>query len=411
MTKVLLSSILLASSALALGACAAPTDVSSDEPAAEQSADAISTTSVNPRQWDHQPAANLECDATVKGAFSARSSRHYFSFPGTARQQTTFTLDLDANVPPYLGAAIIVTDNNYKVIGGASTRSGRSARVEVTFPSDGKYFVFAAPNHPSLVWGRTGYALTAGCKPIKVSCDSTAECAPGEQCLGSRQCSGGRCIGLSTCQARPLCVQLGTPDGRTVAKNFPAGSYAAADTYAQATAAGNGYGISLATCEEVAAGQACTEQYQPVCSVSLDGAHTEGNACFFRLSALAKAGATGEAIVKSVPGECGDSAPTCATYYVLPPNAASPVYYVSNWGTAAQAQAFLSLTNGEQKAVLSGACNKPRGCTKEGFPLCGTIRSETPGTYGNKCMFESAIRNDAGAIGASKGFYTVGACQ
>jgi hypothetical protein len=137
----------------------------------------------------------------------------------------------------------------------------------------------------------------AGASP-SMSCVTIDQCANGEQCL------------LMRCTAQPLCVQVTASDGRFIAKNFSPGNYAAADAWAQSAANGGGYGISLATCETVGANMvtpginACADTNEPVCGTSVDGSATYRNTCLFRAATISKAGATGEAVARAIPGAC-----------------------------------------------------------------------------------------------------------
>lgn len=208
---------------------------------------------------------------------------------------------------------------------------------------------------------------------------------------------------------KPTCAEGTTEDGRFLAKNFANES----DARAWAHANGSAFTTSEGTCEAVAHQTMCSMIYKPVCGVSVEGAKTYGSECTYRAAVLTAAGATGEAAAKAIAGACADAeagAPACATYYLEPATSASRTYYASNWNSAAEADAYLSLTKTAESNVLEGACSTFTICNKIYMPVCGAVRDEAARTFGNRCELEAAVRSSAGADAASKGYFHTGAC-
>ena len=102
--------------------------------------------------------------------------------------------------------------------------------------------------------------------------------------------------------------------------------------------------------------------------------------------------------------------PVCATVRVTS-GVSSPTYYAHEFNDKPSADAWLKTFASGEKQTSEGECGV-RPCTKIYKPVCGVIKSGEATTYGNFCAAESAIVADAGndSTGASKGFYTDGAC-
>ncbi len=229
------------------------------------------------------------------------------------------------------------------------------------------------------------------------ACTANTDCALGEQCEAS------------ACVARALCVQIdGVTTGRVMAKNFAPGQYAEANAWGDANAQGGSWGLSLASCNVVAANYVCTEEYAPVCGVAVNwtAARTFGNACELKRAVIAEAGEFGEATASSTQGACATGTPTCATYW-LRQDPASPVgaYYVKTVASVSEANAWIALQSGAvDGTVLPGACTDSMICTKEYAPVCGGVRSNEASTFSNKCMFEASVRASSATDGWSKGY-------
>jgi hypothetical protein len=207
----------------------------------------------------------------------------------------------------------------------------------------------------------------------------------------------------------PACAQVYSPDGKFYAKNFA--TMAEADVWAAGIAAGGAYGISAFTCEVTAASYACTEEYAPVCAMisGTDVGKTYSNACELRRATIAAAGAVSDAFAVSTKGECTTGTAKCSTYTVG--SDTSWAYYVHNFNSQFEADAWIALNpQAISSKVLDGKCQDWTVCTKEYFPVCGGVRSETAHTYGNRCMFEASVRADSAATGWSKGYASQGAC-
>lgn len=218
--------------------------------------------------WQHQADANLSCSASVDAEFTKSSRRHYYSFGGTKGQATSFSLD--GGWPASYGARAYVTDVAGKVIGTASNTKDNAVSVSVTFPSDGKYFVYVSPSNYKSIKKDYGYELTATCA------------AP----------------------AKPYCATVR-----------------------------------------------------------------------------------------------------------LTKNVTSPTFYAHEFTSKALADKWLATFTTGEKQAAEGECAQ-RPCTKIYKPVCGTLKSGEPKTYGNSCEIESTIIADAGnaSTNESKGFYTEGAC-
>jgi len=251
------------------------------------------------------------------------------------------------------------------------------------------------------VFGTTGTFTKDTGKPVP-ACTVAADCAGGEQCLSG------------TCTARPICVQLPTTNGY-VAKNFPAGSWAEANAWAETTAAGAGHSLSLANCTDVANGLACAEIYAPLCTFvsGAAGAATMSNDCEMRRAVIAAAGEFGEAKGSYTKGECPKGEPVCATYWLKSdPTDATGAYYAHTFSSDFEAKAWIAeMSTAVDAAVLNGACSDLTVCTKEYNPVCGGVRSDEPSTFGNRCMFMAAVRASTATDGWSKGrIDSTGAC-
>jgi hypothetical protein len=348
---------------------------------------------VNPAVWDHQSQANLSCDAGLDAAVTRRSPRHYYSFPGVKGQTGTFFLR--GSWSPALGAIVLVTDGSYKVLAAKSVSWGTQVSVDAKFVGDSKHFVFVGPLRTYTSNRAAAYDLKPSC--TKPACTQTSECGYGEQC------HSGACV------AQPLCVQLEPAAGKHVVKNFAAGQWKEANDWGTANANGLAWGISLATCGTVAQNLACTEQYDPYCTVSnaWTDARTLGNACEVKRAILEAAGDYAEITGISQKGAFATSgSPRCGTYYV------DTAYYAKNWNSDFEANAWIGLNpNAKSSAVLGGACDSFTICNRLYAPVCGGVKSEAPHTYGNRCSFETAVRIDAGSTGESKGYAKDGACQ
>lgn len=246
------------------------------------------------------------------------------------------------------------------------------------------------------VFGTTGtFTRVSAEKPVG-GCTATSECGNGEQCIAG------------ACTARPLCVQIPVASDRYQAKNFAAGQWSEASAWAETTAAGAGYSISLATCTEVAAGLACTEEYAPLCAFvsGAEGARTVSNACELRRTVIAAAGEYGEATGLSTKGECTKGEPRCSTYWLKSdPASVAGAYYVQTFRSDFEAKAWIALQpSAVDGAVLDGICSDLTICTKEYNPVCGGVRSDDPSTFGNLCMFQAAVRASSATDGWSKGY-------
>lgn len=247
------------------------------------------------------------------------------------------------------------------------------------------------------VFGTTGtFKLQS---PVVIGgCAATTECSAGEQCVSS------------VCTARPSCAQVTAPDGKFHARNFAAGAYAEADAWAAKIAAGGAYGISLYTCEEVAA-SGCTEELNPVCAFvsGTDAEKTLGNACEARRATVAAAGSGGDAVSVTAKGACTTGAPRCATYAIG--TDASYAYYVHDFSSQFAADAWIAINaSAIRPQVYTGKCATHTGCTKEYNPVCGGVRSDAARTFGNRCMFEASVRVSSAATGWSKGYAAPGEC-
>lgn len=227
-------------------------------------------------------------------------------------------------------------------------------------------------------------------------CAATSECGGGEQCLSG------------VCTARPICVQIPVADGRYVARNFAAGSWAEANAWAETTAAGAGHSLSLATCTEVANNLACTEEYAPLCTFvsGAMGAQTVSNECEMRRAVIAAAGDFGEANGLYTKGACSKGEPRCSTYWLKSdPTSAAGAYYVHTFGSDFEAKAWIMLQpDAVEGDVLPGTCSDLVMCTKEYAPVCGAVRSDELSTFGNRCSFQAAVRASSATDGWSKGY-------
>ncbi len=322
--------------------------------------------------WDHVPSANLSCvgdggEQSYSGKTKAGGKKLYVSFPGTAGRTATFTLN--AAWTAKAGALVAVTDSQFKVLAAGSTSSGKTVSTSVTFPSDGKYFVFFSPNVP-------GHAPAGAKVTLEASCSGNKFCAER------------------------------TVNGILEAKNFTARTEADAWIAVPYTTTS---AVFESSCDDVMT--KCATIYQPLCGISGTGEFVNyGNDCAFRSAIRAEAGAVGEARGAYAKGVCSDGKTlSCATYSI----SGATTYYVRNVGSEAEGIAWALLHPGaEGTYVYEGACNKPSFCTLQYNPVCGTVRSETPNTYGNVCGFYGAVRFDAGGAlhGSSKGYYSAGVC-
>lgn len=267
----------------------------------------------------------------------------------------------------------------------------------------GEHKVLATGTVQSVRGGGRALNVTQYWTPVvHGACAATSDCGGGEQCLSG------------TCTARPLCVQVTTPGNKLAAKNFAAGAWADANAWGESTAQGGPWGISLATCTDVAHNLACTEQYQPVCGVSFawNGAKTYGNDCELRGATIAAAGDAGEATAVFQKGVCGTSEPRCATYYLTSEGTTQQAYYVRTAGSAFEAKAWIELVpTAVTPNVLPGKCSAFLTCTEQYKPVCGGVKGDLSTTFGNQCEFEAAVRADSATDGWSKGRMSPGACR
>jgi hypothetical protein len=99
----------------------------------------------------------------------------------------------------------------------------------------------------------------------------------------------------------------------------------------------------------------------------------------------------------------------CASGY----NSNNDAYYAKNFGSKKDGQKWLNSFGGAYDTVVSeGPCNGLSACTLIYNPVCGAIGSGELQDYGNRCMFEGAIRASAGGtVGSeSKGYANAGQC-
>lgn len=249
-----------------------------------------------------------------------------------------------------------------------------------------------------------GCAVQAG--PEEGTAEEAASVAAASHHGSHHHADAGAACGVATC------AEATTADGRLLAKNF--GSESDARAWAQTNAGSAGtFALTQGTCDVVAHQTMCSMIYKPVCGVSVDGAKTYGSACTYRAAVLTAAGASGEAAAKAIAGACADAdagTTACATYTLEPASASQHTYYASNWNSAEEANAFLSLTKTAESNVLAGSCSTFKICNKLYMPVCGAVRDEAVRTFGNRCELEAAVRTSAGVDSASKGYFRAGAC-
>jgi hypothetical protein len=355
-----------------VGCGSASTDETTEFSEAEGALTVTKGTTLKTASWDHVPSANLSCSGdggaqSYSGKIKAGHKRLYASFPGAAGQTATFTLR--ATWTAKAGAVVAVTDGAFKVLAAGSTSSGKTVSTSVTFPSDGKYFVFFAPN-------TSGHAAAGNTVTVEAACSANKLC-------GER-----------------------TVNGIVEAKNFASRTEADAWVAVPNTTSSN---VFESSCDDVMT--KCPAIYMPQCGISGSGEFTNyGSDCVFRAAVRAEAGPVGEARGAYAKGVCSDgSSLSCATYTI----SGATTYYVRNVGSEAEGIAWSLLQpSAESTVIYSGACNTPTICTLQYNPVCGTVRSEAPNSYGNVCAFYGAVRSDAGGKfnGSSKGYYAPGVC-
>jgi hypothetical protein len=258
-------------SLLSVGCAEDPSDpsaASTGDEIGESSEDA----SASANSWQHQADFNLSCDEAVANTFTKKSRRHFYSYAGVAGQSTTFTFD--AGWTASWGARAYVTDVDGKVIGTANTGKGNDVSVTITFPADGKYFVYVSANNYKAIKKDYDYTLTSACAEA----------------------------------AKPTCATVRLTDGvdspTFYAAQLP--SKAAADEWLAQFSSGEKFAE-----EGICGPRACTKIYKPVCGVIKDGAPvTYGNFCMIESAIAAEAGQAGESKGFYTDGACVE-APTC----------------------------------------------------------------------------------------------------
>lgn len=347
--------------------------------------------------WQHQ-ALDFTCDVGVSNKVSWSSRRHFYSFPGQAGVEATFTLS--GSWPAHLGARLYVTDVQGNILAWGKEIWKSSTSAKVKFPSTGKYFVFAAPYRYTQVYNSHAYKLAASCSS---ACASDADCEAGSRCVAV-VCKGLGCKPKNVCVEQPLCAEYTTSDGRFYAKNFPAGAVAEAQAWLVSDPQVKESGWGVGTCPEHNA-KACDPSDPPVCGtpISTDTAATYAGICEFRKVIREAAGAEGESKGKFSEGACGASHCAVATA----PWGTFGTYYAQNVASQAEADAFFAgFPEGTETGLLAGACDQGWACPAVYNPVCGVIKSNPAQTFSNGCAFAAAVRADAGSASGSgsKGF-------
>jgi hypothetical protein len=366
--------------------------------------------SQSPNAWKFQPQG-FGCHQGVSNKVTKTSRRHYYAFEAKAGQSAK--LDLRGTWPGEYGAAIVVTDSWGFVVASAQNPKDASVGVDVTFHWEETHYVFVQPMQYTRV--KSSYAYTLGAK-CETRCWSDADCDASEQCM-LPMCFKAPCNIKGMCVPRPICAEYVTSDGRYYAKNFVDGDWAAANAWVaadpQVTASGVGYG----TCLEHNA-KPCPTTDPPVCGtpVATDVTSTYASLCEFQKVVRGYAGNTDESKGKFTPGACAPPTVYCATAIVQPsPLPAPTYYYAKSFADLGEAKQWLetSFPNSTDKGVVDHACDTSTPCIQIYAPVCATIKSGTPQTYSNSCMFHAAVRADAGGTppAESKGYYTSGACS
>lgn len=156
----------------ALVGCAEETTAPESTAAAETGEDVGEATedgTASANDWQHQPNHNLSCTEVVSNEFTKNSRRQYYSLGATKGQQASLTFD--GGWTPSWGARTYVTDVAGKVIATATNTKDNAVSVSVTFPADGKYFVYVSPSNYKAVKKNYKYTVTETCaQPAKPYC-------------------------------------------------------------------------------------------------------------------------------------------------------------------------------------------------------------------------------------------------
>ena len=209
--------------------------------------------SADANDWQHQASSNLSCTEAVDATVSQKSRRHYYSFGGLKGQTASFTFD--GTWTGTWGARVYVRDAAGNVVGTATNPKGNAVSLSVTFPADGKYFVYVSPSSYKAIKKTYQYDLIASCE------------AP----------------------QKPICatvrVTQNVSSPTLYAHEFTTEN--AAEAWFETFASGEKT-FAAGEC----AARACNKLYKPVCGVIKSGeAQTYGNACAAESSIIADAGA------------------------------------------------------------------------------------------------------------------------
>jgi hypothetical protein len=106
------------------------------------------------------------------------------------------------------------------------------------------------------------------------------------------------------------------------------------------------------------------------------------------------------------------AAPHCADFESIddqgnPLNKLTAENVSSYW---AGKQLFNNITNFTNEHLSAGVCDAPQICTKEYFPVCGSINGGAPKTFGNRCTFRAEVKHVAGRTSSAEGTWDQGAC-